>query len=1119
MSRFALMVRGLVFFRRTHFGVCLGAALSTALIACALVVGHSVNETLRAQAQLRIGAVDTLFLGQDRFFRAELGEVESGGKDNLRYSPAILAQGSVAADGGERRANQVQIVGAETSFWQLAPVPGELTFEADRSAFVNAALAEQIELEPGERVVIAVRLPSVISRDAPLADGGASVARLRVTVQRIVSDSEFGRFSLVNSPLPVPSLFLPRQTLQDLLDVKVTNAADPSHELPAANLILAGRPPPAASRYPPIQVSSQGKPADRLKRDFTATDAGFSVRRVEATGEWEILARNIFLDTPLLEHVRATFPEGHAVLTYFVNSLKANDRATPYSMATAVNPASVGFIPDDLQPAETVINQWLADDLGVGVGDSLSMAYFVPEPGGGLREDVSTFTIRAVLPMRAPQADPLWMPEFPGLADADNCRDWETGAPVDLDRVRDKDEDYWDEWRGSPKAFIALETGQRLWGNRWGAVTSYRFSTGTEDALSSSQIAQRLSRDLSPQALGFVTLAFAEEALAAAKPPNDFGGLLGGFSFFLIVAALALSALLFVFNLTQRTPELGMLRAVGWTRRQVRAHFLEEGGLLVCLGSLLGLPLGVGLAVGILAGLNSIWSSAAGGVGLSLHVGWANLPMAFFVNVGLALLALALVSWRLLRVDPVHALRGEAGPTDPLHVAKSGRRWLMASGVCWLTGLGLLGWSATQPFNPALYFSSAFALLLGGLTLGAALTGVRSAAAAPPTFAGLARLNNARRRGRSLTVAGALGAGVFMVVGAGAFLQPAQPEVRAPASGAGGFNLLAETAVPLPVALGDPDAASEYGLPESLLGAVESVPFRLVAGDEASCLNLSQAQQPRILGVDPAALRDRFTFAQAISDIPADWSALQATLPEGVLPAIVDRDTLLWSLKLPLGADLQLADEKGNNFTLRLVASVKDSVFQGSVIVDQTALLKAFPGLEGHSLFLLQTPPEAEAQVAAELSRALGDYGFAVTSTAQRLARFNAVENSYIAIFQALGGLGVVLGTASLGLVVLRNVLERRGELALLQATGFQRKLVAALLRREALWLIGIGLGSGLLTALLAILPALSLLQPGQIPWLAISLGLLTALAAWMAVRLAVASGLRAVSFDALREE
>ena len=81
-----------------------------------------------------------------------------------------------------------------------------------------------------------------------------------------------------------------------------------------------------------------------------------------------------------------------------------------------------------------------------------------------------------------------------------------------------------------------------------------------------------------------------------------------------------------------------------------------------------------------------------------------------------------------------------------------------------------------------------------------------------------------------------------------------------------------------------------------------------------------------------------------------------------------------------------------------------------------------------------------------------------LTPAAQRLNEFNAVQNTYLGTFQILGGLGLLLGSAGLGVVVLRNVLERRGELGLLVAVGFRRRLLHRLVLSEHGALLGAGL-------------------------------------------------------------
>jgi len=173
-------------------------------------------------------------------------------------------------------------------------------------------------------------------------------------------------------------------------------------------------------------------------------------------------------------------------------------------------------------------------------------------------------------------------------------------------------------------------------------------------------------------------------------------------------------------------------------------------------------------------------------------------------------------------------------------------------------------------------------------------------------------------------------------------------------------------------------------------------------------------------------------------------------------------------------------------------------------------------------MFLIDTPSNTRAdvdKVSATLSRALQDVGLELTPTTQRLAAFNAVQNTYLNTFQVLGGLGLLLGSAGLGVVVLRNVLERRGELGLLQAVGFRRHTLQWLVLSEHAGLLWLGLGVGITAALAAVLPAL--LAPGaEVHYVALGVTLATVFVSglawtWFATRMA----LRGELLKALRNE
>ena len=291
--------------------------------------------------------------------------------------------------------------------------------------------------------------------------------------------------------------------------------------------------------------------------------------------------------------------------------------------------------------------------------------------------------------------------------------------------------------------------------------------------------------------------------------------------------------------------------------------------------------------------------------------------------------------------------------------------------------------------------------------------------------------------------------------------------------------------------------------------------MRVKDGDDASCLNLNRALQPRLLGVKPAELDGRFAFAPK----GAGWNSLADEPNAGEIPGIVDANTLQWAMQKKIGDTLEYRDDRGEIFRVRVVATVTGSMLQGNVFVAEDAFVRRFPNAGGYRYFLIDAPAAETRALREHLSRQLSDRGLEIVTTAQRLGEFQAVENTYLSIFQALGGLGLLLGSAGLAIVVARNVLERRREFGLLAAVGFRSRQLRQLVFAEHRRLIALALLIGTSSALLAVWPNLAQ-QSGGFPWRQIAL-LLVALTlgclfwTWLATRLA----LRGSGVTALRSE
>src|SRR5262249_50760079 len=150
-----------------------------------------------------------------------------------------------------------------------------------------------------------------------------------------------------------------------------------------------------------------------------------------------------------------------------------------------------------------------------------------------------------------------------------------------------------------------------------------------------------------------------------------------------------------------------------------------------------------------------------------------------------------------------------------------------------------------------------------------------------------------------------------------------------------------------------------------------------------------------------------------------------------------------------LGQEIEVPDEAGEPGKVRFVALLQDSLFQSELVLSEANFRKLYPRDGGYKFFLIAPPARREPQGRRVVERGMADHGLTVEPTRKRVEAYLEVENTYLATFQALGGLGLVLGALGLAVVLLRSVWERRGELALLRALGFRRTALGWLVLAE----------------------------------------------------------------------
>ncbi len=1097
MNARTLLRRSLIFHRRSHLWVVLGSAVSTAVLVGALVVGDSVRYSLRRLVFDRLGRTEFALVSGDRFFRSQVAGVLAD-RLGVPVAPLLQIRGIASTDGGRRRANTVQVLGVDGRFGGMggqADLFGSLTGD---EVVLNSHLASRLGVGPGDELLLRLEVPDAMPKDAPLALDSESTLARRFRVMSVASDAQFGRFNLRADQVAPLTAFLAMPTLSGILDRE-----------DRANVLLIGQRDAAPIDRPALE--------EAFHRIWKLDDAGLELRALAGRPALELTSARIFMEAPVSSTALKLQGRAQRILTYLVNEIRFGDRTTPYSFVSA--PAS-SLIPYGMRDDEIVINTWLADDLKAGAGDVIRLTYFVLGPGRDLRETSAEFEVREVVPLRGIYADRELLPDFPGLAEAESTRDWRPGIPVDLGRIRDRDEDYWEEYRGTPKAFVTLAAAQGMWANRFGDVTAIRF-----EGMDQQELEADLERALDPKQLGFIVQEVKQEGLRASSQSVDFGQLFLGLSFFIIAAALLLTGLLFVFNVEQRGAESGLLLAVGFPRKSVRRLLMGEGAVLVFLGGVLGAVAGLFYNQLVLAALKTVWRGAVGTSTLRMHLNPPTILIGSLLGMITAFSCIWIVARRMVE-QPVSELQRGLARLDTV----GRKRTRVSRWTSLLSLLGVAGILATADFGRgreafAVFFSAGILLLVSSVALTNLLL-LRIGRTAPDKAMSLHRIGirgNARRRTRTLTLIGLLASGLFIVFTVGANRQNAVQDADKRSAGTGGFALFGESTVPILYDLDSLRGRRFYGLEGLDEAEVSFVQFRVKAGDDASCLNLNRVSSPQILGVAPQELSQRgaFRFVRMTEEVdPRDpWSVLDRRLPEGVVPAVADNSVIQWGLGLSIGDTLEYRDENGETFPVKLVGGLDNSIFQGNIIVSERFLLRKYPSLSGYRLFLVDAPSASLDRVSEDLAWSLQDLGVDLQPAAGRLAEFNRVENTYLSIFLILGSFGLVLGSVGIGIVVRRNVKEREGELALLRAVGFSRRSIRHLILSEHLPLLLAGIGFGLAAALLASLPALA--APGaQVPYATILVLLVIVLINGALWTLAAANGaLRRDLMSALHRE
>jgi len=1042
MKKWTLVLRSMRFYVKRNALLSLGIAISTAVLTGSLIVGDSVSHSLQRIVDHRLGNITHALNTGDRYITLPLAQKLDETLEGNTV-PALMLDGIAVSGGGQRRLPGVQVIGVNGRFDRMAGTDSLYASLDNDEVVISENLADRLNVTAGDEFLLRMTRLSLVPLNAPFVSDADQSVSVRVTVTHVASISELGAFNLKNSQTAPLNLFISLSRLNEIMELEAR-----------ANYLFFDQ----ASHLAGEILSS-------VKDNWSNTDAGLTFQYDTGNKLLEIKSERVFIDSVTAHAVNALSRRVKPVLTYFVNALSHDEKSTPYSF--------VSTLPDSVvPPGKIIVNDWLAGDIDVKPGDQVGVRYY----SVGLLRELETrernFEVLRVVPMTGIYGDEGLMPDIPGLSDAGNCRDWDTGVPVSLDRIRDKDEEYWDDYSGTPKAFIAESVAAAMWENRFGKYTSFRVTAGPDDV---SAVKQEILSALDPAALGFNVSAVREESKFAASNGVDFSELFAGLSFFLLAGAVLLSVLLFKLNLEERGSQVETLSALGISRKAVQQILLREGMLVALAGALPGLLLAVLYNNLVFSALNGIWQDIVRTDMLVPHVRAVTLVYGLLASMLIALPAIYFPLRNYLR-SRVNIEK------------KKGRVLLRRTRPGWLLALALvalavalvlivLQFTAGAVVNEGIFFVAGGLLLVAGMVFSFYfLLAVKNRSFFIKSLSGLGVKNTLRNTTRSLTIIVLFAIGTFLVISTGSNRKDLFKNATEKSGGTGGFLYYAESTVPVLKDLSKEDVRFDYGLSDGY----EFTQLRVADGDDASCLNLNRITNPRILGVEPEALRGRFSFVTRTRYLDEDdpWLSLGQTLTDAsgvgeVIPAIADETVIKWGLGMSVGDTLVYHDADDRVLKLLLIGGLAPSVFQGNVLISEAHFVRNYPASSGTEVFLVDGPADDTATIANELSRGMRDLGWQMQYAPARLAEFNSITNTYLSIFLVMGALGLLLGTMGLAVVLFRSVIERREELAVMRALGFRIQQLRNMLFGEYVLLLIAGTLIGAVSAIVATLPAL----------------------------------------------
>jgi len=568
----------------------------------------------------------------------------------------------------------------------------------------------------------------------------------------------------------------------------------------------------------------------------------------------------------------------------------------------------------------------------------------------------------------------------------------------------------------------------------------------------------------------------------------------------------------FSMTVIERTRELGMLRAVGMSQRQVTVQVVVEGILLGVVGSVIGVATGLLMSQGLMAIMSGLLGQPLDTRTVSPKI----MIVSITVGIVVTLLAAYLPARQAGRISPLEAIRLRGQKDDG---------WFNRVG--WIIGLlllivsaGILVWN---PFPYDVQFRlgslTVFTLFFGAMLIipvTLRLWHLLSRWLIRLLFGDLGEIgarNLERARRRTMLTCAALMVGVSMIVTTQGMVGSFSADLKAWIEAYTAGDIFVSGAVPI-----NHDFKEDL---ESMEGVEQAAPLRYI---EVSWLSGDEEEKLSLMAIDPDSYSQVTHFI--FSDPKTDEEEAIKLLTKG--QAVFISGVIAEKYALSQGDSITLRTRKSDQ-VFTVAAVVLDFYNQGMVVTGSWKDLRRYYDINDVNTFLLKTSGGTDIpQLAEKIEDKYKDkYQLIAESNSSLRERADTLLGKAFSMFDILGILAVLVAALGVLNTLSMSVIERTREIGMLRCLGMTRWQIVRMILAEAFMmgmiggLLGLGFGIALTQIFLSAMGAMSgyeldFVMPIRAIWLSLVVALaISQLAALIpAIRAARTPMLSAIHYE-----